>query len=89
MSETKVPLKDGPTVLAEEVEDKCFCEGRGRTWARKGGWIYSLDGIWLQNGTADSLSLKVYEPLLVVGLDKFAGLDIRVRVSGGGHTSQI
>lgn len=35
------------------------------------------------------LSFKVYEPLLVVGLDKFAGLDIRVRVSGGGHTSQI
>lgn len=34
-------------------------------------------------------SIQVYEPLLVVGLDKFAGLDIRVRVSGGGHTSQI
>lgn len=32
---------------------------------------------------------QVYEPLLVVGLDKFAQLDIRVRVSGGGHTSQI
>jgi small subunit ribosomal protein S16e len=24
-----------------------------------------------------------------VGLDKFAGVDIRVRVTGGGHTSQI
>ena len=32
---------------------------------------------------------QVYEPLLVVGLDKFAGVDIRVRVTGGGHTSQI
>lgn len=32
---------------------------------------------------------KVYEPLLIVGLDKFANVDIRVRVSGGGHTSQI
>ncbi|GAO17527.1 hypothetical protein UVI_02002960 [Ustilaginoidea virens] len=32
---------------------------------------------------------KVYEPLLVVGLDKFAKVDIRVRVTGGGHTSQI
>ncbi|CRK31131.1 hypothetical protein BN1723_019294, partial [Verticillium longisporum] len=31
----------------------------------------------------------VYEPLLVLGLDKFADVDIRVRVSGGGHTSQI
>lgn len=39
--------------------------------------------------TADIPSIQVYEPLLVVGLDKFAGLDIRVRVSGGGHTSQV
>ncbi|KIH92703.1 small subunit ribosomal protein S16e [Sporothrix brasiliensis 5110] len=35
------------------------------------------------------LRAKLYEPVLVVGLDKFAGLDIRVRVTGGGHTSQI
>ena len=33
--------------------------------------------------------IQVYEPLLIVGLDKFANVDIRVRVSGGGHTSQI
>lgn len=37
----------------------------------------------------DNTNNKVYEPLLIVGLDKFAGVDIRVRVSGGGHTSQI
>ncbi|KAJ9502295.1 40S ribosomal protein S16 [Exophiala xenobiotica] len=34
-------------------------------------------------------SWRVYEPLLIVGLDKFAEVDIRVRVTGGGHTSQI
>jgi small subunit ribosomal protein S16e len=33
--------------------------------------------------------LQVYEPLLVIGLDKFANVDIRVRVTGGGHTSQV
>lgn len=44
---------------------------------------------WRTKRLTLSFSLKVYEPLLVVGLDKFAGLDIRVRVSGGGHTSQI
>lgn len=26
---------------------------------------------------------------MIVGLDKFAGVDIRVRVTGGGHVSQI
>ncbi|MCJ1342329.1 40S ribosomal protein S16 [Peltigera leucophlebia] len=35
------------------------------------------------------LRFKVYEPLLIVGLDKFSDVDIRVRVTGGGHTSQI
>ena len=35
------------------------------------------------------MRFKVYEPLLVAGLDKFSEVDIRVRVSGGGHTSQI
>jgi small subunit ribosomal protein S16e len=27
--------------------------------------------------------------LLIIGLDKFANVDIRVRVTGGGHTSQV
>ncbi|CAI4689328.1 AKR_collapsed_G0042450.mRNA.1.CDS.1 [Saccharomyces cerevisiae] len=31
------------------------------------------------------LRFKVYEPLLLVGLDKFSNIDIRVRVTGGGH----
>ena len=35
------------------------------------------------------LRFKVYEPVLVAGEDSFAPLDIRVRVKGGGHTSQV
>ncbi|KAF5097986.1 hypothetical protein D0Z00_002201 [Geotrichum galactomycetum] len=35
------------------------------------------------------LRYKVYEPLLVAGLEKFANVDIRVRVTGGGHVSQV
>ena len=33
--------------------------------------------------------MKVYEPVLVAGEESFTPLDIRVRVKGGGHTSQI
>jgi small subunit ribosomal protein S16e len=33
--------------------------------------------------------VQIYEPILIVGLDKFSQVDIRVRVTGGGHTSQI
>lgn len=35
------------------------------------------------------LRFKVYEPLTLVGLDKFQNIDIRVKVSGGGHVSQV
>ncbi len=35
------------------------------------------------------LRFKVYEPILIAGPEKFANVDIRVRVNGGGHTSQV
>ena len=35
------------------------------------------------------LQYKLQEPLLLLGKEKFAGVDIRVRVSGGGHVAQI
>jgi small subunit ribosomal protein S16e len=37
----------------------------------------------------DILRIKLQEPILVVGKDKFALMDIRVRVKGGGHVAQI
>jgi small subunit ribosomal protein S16e len=58
-----------------------------QTQAGKG--LIKVNGRPLQLVQPEILRFKVYEPLLVVGLDKFANLDIRVRVSGGGHTSQI
>ena len=35
------------------------------------------------------LRFKVYEAVLVAGEDSFANIDVRVRVKGGGHTSQV
>ena len=32
---------------------------------------------------------KVFEPVLLIGNDKFKEVDIRVKVRGGGNTSQI
>ena len=36
-----------------------------------------------------SLRLKVFEPILLLGANKFKDLNIRVRVRGGGSTSQV
>lgn len=36
----------------------------------------------------ETLRWKVAEPLLLLGKQRFANVDIRVRVKGGGHVSQ-
>ena len=33
--------------------------------------------------------MQLQEPILLLGKEKFAGVDIRVRVKGGGHIAQI
>ena len=33
--------------------------------------------------------MKTFEPILLVGMQKFENVDIRVRVKGGGYTAQI
>ena len=35
------------------------------------------------------LRYKVFEPILLLGRERFANMDIRIRVKGGGYTSQI
>jgi len=35
------------------------------------------------------LRYKIYEPILIAGEDRFAEINMRVIVSGGGHTSQV
>merc|ERR1712076_189559 len=37
----------------------------------------------------EPLRLKLQEPLLVVGEDRFKGVDIKIKVSGGGRVAQI
>lgn len=44
---------------------------------------------WPLLTTSALLRYKVYEPVLVVGSEKFANIDIRLRVKGGGHVSQL
>ncbi|KAJ7492676.1 ribosomal protein S9/S16-domain-containing protein [Mycena latifolia] len=57
--------------------------------AREGRGLIRVNGSPINLVQPEILRLKVYEPVLVVGEDEFAALDIRVRVKGGGHTSQV
>lgn len=56
---------------------------------KRGNGLIKINGSPLNLVQPDILKVKIYEPLLLLGSEKFSQLDIRVRVSGGGHTSQI
>lgn len=48
-----------------------------------------VNGRPLENVQPPALRVKVFEPLLLLGKERFANVDIRCRVRGGGYTSQI
>lgn len=58
-------------------------------FVKKGTGIIKVNGVPITLLQPELLKLKTFEPVLVLGADKFAGVDIRVRVKGGGTTSQI
>ncbi len=57
--------------------------------AREGKGLIRINGSPIHLLQPEILRYKVYEPVLAVGEDKFDSIDIRVRVKGGGHTSQV
>ncbi|KAF7339513.1 40S ribosomal protein [Mycena sanguinolenta] len=57
--------------------------------AREGRGLIRINGSPINLVQPEILRLKIYEPILVVGEDEYAPVDIRVRVKGGGHTSQV
>ena len=58
-------------------------------YCKEGSGLIKLNGTPLDQIGSATLRAKLLEPLLLLGNDKWANLDIRVRVSGGGQVSQI
>ncbi|KZZ94009.1 Ribosomal protein S9 [Ascosphaera apis ARSEF 7405] len=78
--------------MASVASVQCFGKKKTATavaHCKKGKGLIKINGQPLALAQPEILRFKVYEPLLLVGLDKFADVDIRVRVTGGGHVSQI
>ena len=57
----------------------------GRTWSL----IKIFNGTPIELIQPEILRYKVFEPILLLGRAKFACVDMRVRVQGGGHTLQV
>ncbi len=49
----------------------------------------TVNRIPIQNIEPKTLRIKIFEPILILGAEQFAGLKIRVRVSGGGPIAQL
>ena len=56
---------------------------------KRGKGLIKVNGIPLELVQPEILRFKVFEPVLLLGRARFAGVDMRVRVKGGGHVSQI
>eukprot|EP00004_Rigifila_ramosa_P019940 TRINITY_DN5141_c0_g1_i1.p2 TRINITY_DN5141_c0_g1~~TRINITY_DN5141_c0_g1_i1.p2 ORF type:complete len:148 (-),score=39.61 TRINITY_DN5141_c0_g1_i1:43-486(-) len=79
-----------PAAPIESVQ----CFGRKKTavavaYTKKGKGLIKVNGVPLELIKPEILRVKVFEPIMLLGKDRFANLDIRVRVRGGGYTSQI
>jgi len=57
--------------------------------AREGKGLVKVNGSPISLVQPEILRFKVYEAILIAGEDRFQDIDIRVRVKGGGHTSQV
>ena len=58
-------------------------------YIKNGRGVLKVNGSPLENLRPEILRWKVWEPIHLLGEERFANVDIRVRVSGGGHTSQM
>merc|ERR1711887_23759 len=57
--------------------------------AKRGKGLIKVNGKPLKHIQPATLQYKLNEPILLLGKKRFEAVDIRVRVSGGGHTSQV
>ena len=49
----------------------------------------TINRVPIQNIEPKPLRIKIFEPILILGVDQFKNLKIRVRVSGGGSVAQL
>lgn len=56
---------------------------------KRGKGLIKINGCPIELLEPEILRVKAYEPVLLLGASTFAEVDIRIRVKGGGYTSQI
>ncbi|CAG0919040.1 unnamed protein product [Notodromas monacha] len=58
-------------------------------YCKRGRGLIKVNGRPLELVEPKMLQFKLQEPILLLGKERFADVDIRIRVSGGGHVAQV
>merc|ERR1711918_308571 len=58
-------------------------------YCKRGQGLIKINGCPIEYVKPETLRYKVVEPILLLGFPRFQNIDIRVRVKGGGYTSQL
>ncbi|XP_061367892.1 small ribosomal subunit protein uS9-like isoform X1 [Gastrolobium bilobum] len=84
------------TTMAADSQkiEQVQCFGRKKTavavtYCKRGRGLIKINGCPIELVEPEILRFKAFEPILLLGKSRFAGVDMRIRVKGGGHTSQI
>lgn len=82
------------TMATQAIVESVQCFGRKKTavavtHCKRGRGLIKINGCPIELVEPEILRFKAYEPILLLGRHRFAGVDMRIRVKGGGHTSQI
>merc|ERR1711907_280645 len=72
------------------VSSFCFKrEAVAVAFVKKGKGLIKVNGVPIELVQPESLRFKVWEPVLLLGANRYREVDIRIRVKGGGYTSQL
>ena len=74
--------------------DSVQCFGRKKTatavaYCKRGSGLLKVNGQPIELMEPEGMRFKVLEPVKLLGEERFGGVDIRVRVRGGGHTARV
>lgn len=58
-------------------------------YCKRGRGLIKINGCPIQYVQPEGLRTKVMEPIMLLGFPRFANVDIRIRVKGGGYTAQL
>merc|ERR1711874_509888 len=96
MGKFRIPEKTQMNKGEDQTKNKNYVQTFGKkknatavAVCRTGSGLIKVNGVPIDLVEPALMRQKIMEPVLILGHDRFAKFDIRMKVSGGGYTAQI